>query len=132
MGVCVFVASGLNFDVDGYLKNCPFKPSAVFRKGTIPAKETVPRPDSGFVVLVAEGSGLDMAAQAKAALAFLSSREREFEVMRKQGVDNLLLDFGFERSGKIQDSHYLAPELISILGRFGMGVIFSTVQFPSG
>jgi hypothetical protein len=32
----------------------------------------------------------------------------------------------------IQQSEYLPPELIIALGRFGMGLIFSTVQLPKG
>jgi len=132
MGACVFVASGLNFDVDSYLKTCPFKPVATFRRGTVPAKETVPRPDSGFVVVVADRAGLDVADQAKAALTFMSKYEQEFTALRKCGVDRLLLDFGVERSGKIQDSHYLARDVVSALARSGFGIVFSSVQFPSG
>jgi hypothetical protein len=132
MGVCVFVASGLGFDVDSYLKKCPFKPAAVFRRGTVPAKETVPRPDSGFVVAVADRAGLGMEDMAEAALTFLSNYEQEFSALRKCGADNLLLDFGVERSGQIQDSHYLAPDVVSRLAGLGFGLMFSSVQFPSG
>jgi len=32
MGFCVFVASGLNFDVDSYLKSSPFKAGLYFEK----------------------------------------------------------------------------------------------------
>jgi hypothetical protein len=44
MGSCVFVASGLNFDVDSYLPGQPFQVTGIFRKGGLP-----PRPDSGFI-----------------------------------------------------------------------------------
>ena len=53
MGVCVFVASGLDFDVDRYLAGSPFKAMMVFRKGDVPPEnnpQRLPRPDSGFVV----------------------------------------------------------------------------------
>ena len=129
MGACVFVASGLRFDVDGYLRTSPFKPVSVFRKGEIPSKESIARPDSGFVVLVCEGPVID---QAQYALSFLSRHERDFQTMRQHGVDNLLLDFGVERVGKIQESHYLPPELIARMGQLGLGLIFSTVQLPRG
>ena len=39
MGVCAFVASGLNFDVDRYLQGSPFKARNTFRKGQIPPKD---------------------------------------------------------------------------------------------
>jgi len=129
MGACVFVASGLRFDVDGYLRTSPFKPVSVFRKGEIPSKESIARPDSGFVVLVCEGPVID---QAQSALGFLSRHERDFQTMRQHGVDNLLFDFGVERIGKIQESHYLPPELIARMGQLGLGMIFSTVQLPRG
>jgi len=129
MGACVFVATGLKFDVDGYLKISPFKPVSVFRRGEIPSKDRVPRPDSGFVVLVGEGEVSDVA---EAALAFLSHHDRDIQTMRGGGVDNLLFDFGVERTGKIQESHYLRPELIARMGQLGMGLIFSTIQLPRG
>lgn len=129
MGACVFVASGLRFDVDGYLRTSSLKPMSVFRKGEIPSKESTARPDSGFVLLVGEGPVVD---QAQSALVFLSRHERDFQTMRQHGVDNLLFDFGVERTGKIQESHYLPPELIARMGQLGLGLIFSTVQLPRG
>lgn len=129
MGVCVFVASGLRFDVDGYLQTSSFKPMSVFRKGEIPGKESTARPDSGFVVLVCEGPVIE---QAQSALSFLSRHEPDFQAMRQHGMDNLLLDFGVERTGKIQESHYLPPELIARMGQLRLGLIFSTIQLPRG
>jgi hypothetical protein len=73
MGFCVFVASGLNFDVDSYLKSSPFKARSIFRKGDIPAKdnpERQSRPDSGFVVLVSSEEGQGLSAQVKTAMKF--------------------------------------------------------------
>jgi hypothetical protein len=74
MSACVFVASGLNFDVDRYLRSSPFKAKTVFRKGEIPAKDNPdrqPRPDSGFVVIVSAADGHGLSAQVKAAVQFL-------------------------------------------------------------
>jgi hypothetical protein len=129
MGACVFVASGLRFDVDGYLRTSSLKPISAFRKGEIPSKESSARPDSGFVIVVSEGS---VAEQVGSAMTFLSRHERDFQTMRQHGVDNLLLDFGVERTGKMQESHYLPPELIARMGQLGLGLIFSTVQLPRG
>ena len=135
MGVCVFVASGLNFDVDRYLASSPFEAMAVFRKGDIPPKnnpERKPRPDSGFVVLISGDQQLDLSQQLKEALAFLHRHEAELKAMRAAGVDNTLLDLSVQVGDKMQQAEYLPPELIAALGRLGMGLIFSVVQLPRG
>ena len=129
MGACVFVASGLRFDVDGYLRTGPFKPATVFRRGETPRKETTPRPDSGFVVLLVEGA---IAEQIDTARRFLKQHEEDFKSMRKHGVDNLLLNFGVERGWELEQTDHLPPELIAAMGQLGMGLAFSTVQLPRG
>jgi len=135
MGVCVFVASGLNFDVDQYLKGSPFKPMTVFRKGDVPPKnnpERKPRPDSGFVVLISQSAELGLRQQLGEALAFLDQHKLELRNIRKVGVDNMLLDMSLQAGDKMQQAEYLPPELIMELARFGMGLIFSVVQLPRG
>jgi hypothetical protein len=135
MGVCVFVASGLNFDMDGYLAKSPFKTMSVFRKGDIPPKDNPqrqPRADSGFTVLVAQSQGAGLSKEVPEALLFLSRHKQEMLRLRNHGVDNLLFDFGMESQGMIQQAEYLPPELIAALARFDMGLIFSTVQIPKG
>jgi hypothetical protein len=135
MGVCVFVASGLSFDVDRYLAGSPFKAMAVFRKGDVPPKnnpERKPRPDSGFVVLISGDQELGLSQQLKEALGFLDRHEAELRAVRKVGVDNMLLDLSVQVADKMQQAEYLPPELIIALGRLGMGLIFSVVQLPRG
>ena len=66
------------------------------------------------------------------AFKFLFKNEQEILRLKDLGVDNMLLDFGVEHRGVIQEAEYLPPELIIALGRFGMGLIFSTVQIPKG
>jgi hypothetical protein len=130
MGVCVFVASGLSFDVDRYLQDSPFKAMTVFRKGDIPPMnnpERKPRPDSGFVVLIGGDQEPDLSRQLKEALAFLNQHETELKAVREAGVDNMLLDLGLQVRDKVQ-AEYLPPELVAALGRLGMGLIFSVVQ----
>ena len=109
MGVCAFVASGLNFDVDLNLKSCPFKAISVFRKGQIPPKDNPqrqPRPDSGFVMLVSEGPGDLSSQQIEEVLLFLFKSEKELDRLKNAGVDNMLLDFGVELTGQLQQSQY--------------------------
>ena len=135
MGVCVFVASGLSFDVDRYLAGSPFKAMTVFRKGDVPPKnnpDRKPRPDSGFVVLLSGDQELGLGQQLKEALAFLEQPESELKAVRQVGVDNMLLDLGVQVGDKMQQAEYITPELIAALGRLGMGVIFSVVQLPRG
>jgi len=132
---CLFVASGLNFDVDAYLKSSPFKARSVFRKGDIPVKDNPKResrPDSGFVVLVSSEGGPGLSAQVGLAMQFLSKYEKEISRLKLQGVDNMLLDFGVELGDEIQHAEYLPPELLAVMARFGMGLIFSAVRIPRG
>ena len=135
MGVCAFVASGLSFDVDRYLKGSPFKVTTVFRKGEIPAKvnpERQSRPDSGFAVLVNSEESPSLSAQVKPALQFLAKHEKEIDGLKAHGVDNLLLDFGMEVGDEIQRSEYLPPELLVAMARFRMGIVFSAIRIPRG
>jgi hypothetical protein len=135
MGVCMFVASGLSFDVDRYLAGSPFKAMSVFRKGQVPPKDNPankPRPDSGFVVLISGDQEPGLAQQFKDALAFLGEHESELKAVRQVGVDNMLLDLGVQVGDKMQQAEYLPPELIAVLGRLGMGLIFSVIQLPWG
>lgn len=123
MGSCVFVASGLNFDVDNYLRGQPFQVAKVFRKGGLP-----PRPDSGFVVQVSSDLEPGLSPQISSALRFLIENEERIIRMRECGVDNQLLDFGVPSQEVEQHAHYLPPELMVALGRFRMGLIFSVVD----
>jgi len=129
MGACVFVASGSSFDVNGYLRTSPFKAASVFRRGDIPREETVARPDSGFTVIVCEG---DIGKQAESAMSFLARHERDLQALRRWGVDDVLFDFGVERTWELQEAHYLPPKLIARMGHLGLGLSFTTVQLPRG
>ena len=124
MGVCVFVASGLSFDVDRYLAGSPFKAMTVFRKGDVPPKnnpDRKPRPDSGFVVLLSGDQELGLGQQLKEALAFLEQHESELKAVRQVGVDNMLLDLGVQVRDKMQQAEYIPPELIAPWGDWGWG-----------
>ena len=134
MGVCIFVASGLNFDVDRYLPTSPFKAAGIFRKGQIPPKSNpgkLPREDSGFSVIVSESPDLELAQQLEDALMFLVNHEQDLVNLKKAGMDNMLLDFGVEFK-TAQRSDYLPPELMVALARFSMGLVFSTIRVPEG
>ena len=129
MGACLFVASGLQFDVDAYLPNAPFKPASVFRRDEVPRKESVGRPDSGFLVLLAEGG---LSEQVTTARHFLARHATDLETMRRLGVDHLMFEFAVERGSELQQTEYLPPELIVEMGQSGMALSMSTVQLPRG
>ena len=129
MSVCVLVASGLHFDVDAYLQKSRLQPATIFRKGEVPAKESVRRPDSGFVVIAAEG---ELPQLLSGAMQFLHQHASDLAAMKRAGVDNVLFDFGLERKGALQESHYLPPELIARMSAYGMGMIVSSIQLPRG
>jgi len=137
MGTCMFVASGLDFDVDAYFAGSPFKGkiATVFRKGQIPTRDNprkIPRPDSGFVHMVSATQEPHLEYQITPALKFLSDHESEFVRLKKLGVDNMLFDFGMEGQQAIERAQYLPPELLTAMSRLHMGLIFSTVRIPSG
>jgi hypothetical protein len=113
MGVCVFVASGLNFDADRYLESSPLQAMTVFRKGDVPPKnnpQRKPRPDSGFVVLISQSADRDLRQQLEEAMAFLDQQEVELRKIRNVGVDNMLLDMSVEVADKMQQAEYLPPD----------------------
>jgi len=134
MATCLFVASGLDFAVDDYLRRSPFQPQTVFRKGTVPRLDPnqTPRPDSGFAVVVADDREPTMELQHGMALEFLSRHKKELQHLQRIGVDNMLFDFGVERGHALQRSDYIHPELIQAMARLGMGLIISTVLIPKG
>ena len=135
MGVCLFAASGLSFDVDRYLASSPFKPATVFRKGQIPPKENpqrLARPDSGFVVLVSETEEPGIDDQIGPATEFLARHVKELRRLRECGADNMLLEFGIQMGNRIQQSDYLPPEFINALAALGLGLVFSSVRLPQG
>ncbi len=135
MGVCIFVASGVDFDVDGYLRESPFEPSGIFHRGHVPKKgspQKTPRPDSGFSVVISDSDQPGLGAVIDEALAFLKEHERDINALRKAGADNLLLDFGVELRGEVQRSEYLPAEITRIVGRLGLGLVFTAVRLPEG
>jgi hypothetical protein len=132
MGVCVFVASGLNFRMDDFLRKNPFQTTSKFYKGAVLRRDLVPRPDTGFTVLLGQDEDPTLQNQAQQAIRFLLKNERELEAMKEFGADNLLLDFGFAPPAQLQSSVYLPPELLLGMARFRLGLIFSVVQLPRG
>jgi hypothetical protein len=128
MGVCVLVASGVDFDVDEYLKDSPFKPQHIYRKGEIlaennPAREALT--ESGFVVLVGEDEYPELVGQVLGALDYW---EEELHQLNDAGAEKLVLDFGITEEAMLQRPQYLPSELILAMSRLEMGLVFSVVR----
>ena len=73
-----------------------------------------------------------MSGQMQQAYSFLLHYEKEIERAREFGADNFLLDFGIAPGRRLQNSVYVPPELIEVMGRFKMGLMFSVVQIGQG
>lgn len=131
MATCLFVASGLNFDVDDYLRHSPFKVNTVFHKGTVPPRgnpNRLPRPDSGFVVIVGEDGEPAVSAQLGRAMEFLIQNDKELQSLQQYGVDNMLLDLTAFRRHTIDQYEYFPPGLIQAMARQGMGMSVSAIS----
>lgn len=66
------------------------------------------------------------------AFAFLQKNGQEIERARAFGADNFLFDFGIAPPQQLQTAIYLPPELIEIMARFEMGIVFSVIQVSRG
>ena len=132
MGVCTLVASGVNFDVDEYLRESPFEVLNVFHRGeAVPPLENPkarPLSDSGFVAVVSHDELLHLLDQAAEALDFLETHEEELRRLKGFGVDAMVLDFRIPQGMSTHPTHFLPPELIEAMGRLKMGLLFSLVD----
>lgn len=128
MGACVFVASGVDFDVDSYVRDAPLEVLAVFHKGEVrpdAGPEADPRPDSGFVACVSEDDFPHLLDQFEEAMGFLEAHEQELERLKGLGADTMLLDFRVTQPHKEPKVHAVPEQLVQALSRFRMGFVFS-------
>jgi len=128
MGACAFVASGVAFDVDAYVRDTPLEVLSVFHKGEVRPEagpDTEPRPDSGFVAYVSEDDFPHLIDQVGDAVDFLEADQNEFERLQKLGADMMLLDFRVSQQHKEPKIHSVPPELVQAMSRFHMGFVFS-------
>lgn len=127
MGVCAFVASGVNFDVDKYLRDAPFEVLCVFQKGEArpDAPEDGPRPDSGFAAVVSHDDFPHLHDQVGEAADFLGTHEDELGRLKALGADHMALDFRVQPTETV---HHWTSELIATMGRWQMELVFSVVE----
>jgi hypothetical protein len=129
MGVCAFVASGANFDVDGYLRATPLEVLCVFHKGDASpdSPEDGLRLDSGFAAVVSCDDFPHLLDQVGEALDFLETHETELERLKALGADQMTLDF---RVAPTEAVHHWTSDLIAAMGRWQMELVFSVVDIP--
>ncbi len=130
MGVCAFVASGVNFDVDGYLQATPFEVLCVFHKGDARPDEPEdgPRPDSGFAAVVSHDDFPHLHDQVWEASDFLETHENELGRLKALGADHMALDFRVPQWEAPQPVHHWTSELIAAMARWQMELVFSVVE----
>lgn len=133
MGICAFVATGLKFDVDGYLRNSPLKPFMVYHPGEALKLGEVswrPQKEAGFMTLVGQDPEPSLLEQAMKALAFLSQNKAELERLKEAGAEKLHLDFAITKAQISDRAQYLPPQLLLAMGQSGVGLVFSVIDTP--
>jgi len=131
MGVCMFTASGLNFDVDGFLRGSSLKPFTVYHQGESPKAGNIlfrPQEEPGFMLLVSHDDKPKLVEQGLAALDFIAANNQEFEHLIEVGAEKLLLNFGLAKHQIAKRPQYLPPELLLAMGRSGIGLVFAVVD----
>jgi hypothetical protein len=133
MGVCAFLASGVNFDVDAYLRATPFEVLCVFHRGDVrpdSGPEGEARPDSGFAAVVSHDDLPHLVDQVAEAREFLEVHEKKLERLKGLGVDRMALDFRVPHFDDPQPTHQMPSALITAMSRWGMDLVFSVVEIP--
>ena len=135
MGVCIFTASGPNFDVDGFLQGSSLKPFTVYDRGESPKAGNIlfrPQDEPGFMVLVSHDDKPTFLEQTMAALDFIAANNIELERLRGSGAEKLLLNFGLAKYQIAKRAQYLPPELLLAMGRSRIGLVFAAVDLNRG
>lgn len=135
MAVCVLNVSGLNFRVDEFLKSSRLKVASIYRKGEVPGSKNpnkIPRPDSGFVVLISNEENETTAETIERAAQFLNEFSDELKRCRDYGVDDVRIDFAHVRGRDVQESQYLPPEFLVLVGSLGIGLEATSIAIPTG
>jgi len=130
MALCVLVVSGVDFDVDDYLRESPFKPQQIYRKGETakdPQAETLT--ESGLVLLMGEDEYPALIEQVVRGLDYW---DEELHELNSAGAEKMLLNFGVSEQLLLQHPQYLPPELITAMARLEMGLVFSVVRKQTG
>lgn len=119
---CTLRASGVHFDVDGFLKTSGFRPTVVYRKGQRrrPASRGSQKA-SGFNLTLTESD--DPKEQIKRALTFLTKERDELQrLVRFGGIDDVVLDFSCAQREFVTRTARLPAELLTAAGALGIEI----------
>jgi hypothetical protein len=119
---CVLRATGVGFDVDGFLKSSSFKPSVVYRKGQRrrPASRGT-QTSSGFNVVISDSD--DPKEQVASAMKFLRHNRDELQrLLRYGGIDDVILDLSCPQKEFVARTARLPAELLTAAGSLGIDI----------
>ena len=122
--MCVLRAYGKNFDVDRFLKKCPWKVSVTYRGDVYHQRKAA---KSGFNALVSNDASMELAPQLRDAVKFIKKNRNLLIRLRKcPGLEGMELDFllaGRLRPKKIAVYEERLPaEFIQLAGATGLSV----------
>ena len=128
-------AGGKNFDVDAFLRQCPWKPARVWHRGEPVFPKSQPEgrknKDSGFNVTVSNAGFDEFSQQINDAVTFLEDEQNVATIqalMAYPGVEAANLDFGVEfpdpKEYPIQ-FYVFPPNLARLAGNLDLHLEFS-------
>ncbi len=126
---CMFRAIGKEFDVDGFLRNSPWRPETVFRLGEskYPPRTGELRKNSGFNLVVSETELDDFEVQLAAAQLFLHNNRDEIRRLNTYAtLEGVCLDFAVEFTEEKPARFFNFPmEIVSAAGALGLSLEIS-------
>jgi hypothetical protein len=126
--MCVLRAFGVEFDVDGFLRDSSLAPCAIHKRGTPRLPGRVHK-SSGINIVVSDASWSDLPSQIADAEQFLGKHSREVErLMRFRGVEGAVLDFPINlRIGDRVAAQFdrFPASLVRVAGRLGLALELS-------
>ena len=121
----VLRVSNAAFDVDAFLADCPWTPSAVFRRGDVGIRGRVAKA-SGFNLSIGRAGFDDFAGQQAEAIAFLTREAAEVRrLVETVGEDEVVLDFGIERREVAGQFDRFSAGLVRVAGVCGLALELS-------
>jgi hypothetical protein len=133
---CVLRAIGRDFDVDGFLKDSPLPPDAVFHRGEPRALGDpggTKRSASGFNAPVSAAGFDDLDTQIQDATHFLREHEDELRRLgRFPGVEEVCLDFGIARRDGTAQSDLFPADLLWQAGALDIDLVVTHYSVSEG
>jgi len=129
--MCVLRASGIEFEVDRFLRKTPFTPCAVFRRGTSRSQNSSGPINkiSGFNLVISNAPRDDLPAQVAEAEQFLAEHTREIRrLVRFPGLEGVGLDFAIHRraaDAAIAQFYCFPASFVRTVARLGLSLELS-------